>query len=195
MKKLFLNTVVLSSLILPFALKAEASERYVLDESHTQITWHANHFGFSTPSGKFVTVKGTVVLDEGKPEDSMVEVEIATKDLSTGIDKFDAHLKGADFLNVEQFPKASFKSEKVELTGKDTAKVHGKLTLMGIIKPVVLEVKKNKIGVNSFTQKKTAGFSAKTTLKRSDFGISYGIPGVADEVLITIEAEANVEAQ
>ncbi len=169
-----------------------AAERYVFDQSHTQITWQANHLGFSNPTGKFITVDGSLILDEEKPENSKLDVEIATKDISTGIEKFDEHLKGKDFFNIEQFPKATFKSDKVEVTGKDTAKVHGTLTLLGISKPVVLDVKANKVGINSFTQKKTAGFSAQTVIKRSEFKMNYGIPGVSDEVKITIETEANV---
>ncbi len=192
MKKITTKAALISSIVMFCATQASAAERYVFDQSHTQITWQANHFGFSSPTGKFVTVTGSLMLDEEKPEASSVDVEIATKDISTGIEKFDTHLKGTDFFNVEQFPKATFKSDKVEITGNDTAKVHGTLTLLNVSKPVILDVKKNKIGVNTFTQRKTAGFSAKTTIKRSDFGMNFGLPGVADEVAITIETETNV---
>jgi len=171
---------------------AAAADTYTLDPSHTNITWHAEHFGFSKPNGKFPGVQGTLTLDEQKPENSKVNVTIQTASILTGIAKFDAHLKSADFFNVEKFPTATFVSDKVEPSGKDMAKVQGTLTLLGVAKPITLDVKLNKIGENPINKKKTAGFSATTTIKRSEFGMSYGTPGVGDEVVVTIESEANL---
>ncbi len=175
-----------------FSLSAHAADSYVLDPSHTNITWHADHFGFSRPSGKFASVEGVVVLDEAQPGNSKVNVTIRPASIVTGIEKFDAHLKGKDFFNVDQFPDAVYAGHKVQVTGKNSATVEGTLTLLGVAKPVTLNVTLNKIGEHPFTKKKTAGFTASTTIKRSDFGMTYGLPGVADEVSITIEAEANV---
>lgn len=168
------------------------TQKYVFDQTHTQVTWHANHFGFSTPNGKFTDVSGDITLNEKNPEKSSVNVVIKTAKIDTGIEKFDEHLKSKDFFNVEKFPEAKFTSKTVEVTGKDTAKVTGSLTLLGVTKDVVLDTKLNKIGENPFTKKKTAGFSATTTIKRSDFGMSYGVPGVADDITLTIEAEATI---
>jgi polyisoprenoid-binding protein YceI len=78
----------------------------------------------------------------------------------------------------------------VDVTGKDTARVTGDLTLHGLTKPVTLEVKLNKIGENMM-HKNTAGFSAAVVLKRSDFGMTTYLPGLGDEVKIGIETEAN----
>lgn len=188
-KSLIAGIVMAGSYIVP----AQAADQYVLEPNHTQITWHASHMGFSFPTGKFVTVAGTVLLDEEKPEKSTVEATIAMPGISTGIEKFDTHLKSPDFFNVERFPEATFKSESVKITGKNTANVQGVLTLLGISKPVTLEVTLNKVDIMPMVQKKAAGFSAKTVLKRSDFGIKYGLPMVGDDVAITIEAEARVE--
>ena len=99
------------------------------------------------------------------------------------------------FFNSEQFPTATFSSNKVEITGPDTAVVTGDLTLVGVTKPVTLDVKLNKIGENPISKLKTAGFSATGVVKRSEFGISYALPGVSDEVQIAIEAEANVQPE
>ena len=111
--------------------------------------------------------------------------------LETGVPDLDEHLKTADFFDVETYPTALFESESVELTGEETAKVTGNLTLHGITKPVILDVELNKIGENMFG-KKTAGFSATTTIKRSDFGMTTYLPGLGDEVTIEIESEANL---
>lgn len=168
-----------------------AAETYALDTNHTNIVWSINHFGFSNPSGKFTKVEGQLVLDEANPANSKVSMTLSPANILTGIDKLDEHLKSKDFFDVEQFPNATFVSTKVALTGKDTAKVTGTLTLHGISKPVTLDVKLNKIGVNMFN-KKTAGFSAFTTIKRSDFGINTYLPALGDDVKISIESEANI---
>ena len=185
---LLLSVLTASSATAAFA----AAENYTLDPNHTNIYWSANHFGFSNPSGKFATVEGTLVLDEAKPDASKVDVKISTGSVITGIEKFDAHLKSDAFFDIVKFPTATFVSDKVEITGKETAKVHGNLTLHGVSKPVVLDVHLNKIGENPINKKKTAGFSASTVIKRSEFGINFALPGVSDDVKITIETEANL---
>jgi polyisoprenoid-binding protein YceI len=189
MKRPLATAFILSSLV---AGSASAADTYSLDSSHTSVNWWASHLGFSHSSGKFATTTGTVTLDEAKPENSKVEVTIDTNSIMSGVPKLDEHLRNKDFLDTAKFPTATFVSDKVELTGKDTAKVTGTLTLHGVAKPVVLDVKLNKLGEHPMSKKKTAGFSAKTTLKRSDFGVSYGLPAVGDEVRIEIESEANI---
>jgi polyisoprenoid-binding protein YceI len=169
-------------------------QTYMLDPSHTNVLWSASHFGFSSPSGKFTDATGELVLDESKPETSMVNVTIKTGSVLTGIPKFDTHLTSADFFDSAKFPNATFKSTQVTLSGSNSAKVAGDLTLHGVTKPVVLNVKLNKIGESPISKAKTAGFSATTVLKRSEFGINYALPGVSDEVAIAIEAEAAVQA-
>lgn len=177
---------------LPLAT-AQAAETYTLDPSHTAIVWHVNHFGFSTPSGKFMSAAGTVSLDEANPSASSVNVTIQVEGINSGVAKLDEHLKTPDFFDVAQFPTATFVSKKVDVTGKDTAKVEGDLTLHGVTKPVVLDVKLNKIGENMM-KLKTAGFTASTTIKRSEFGMSTYVPNLGDDVKIEIESEANVLA-
>lgn len=169
------------------------AEKFILDPTHTNITWSANHVGFSNPNGKFAKSSGVMFLDEVNPESSSVDVEIDMSGIITGFEDFDKHLKGADFFNVEKFKTAKFVSTKVEVLAKDIAKIHGNLTLLGVTKPVILEAKLNKIGRHPFTLKKTAGFSATATIKRSDFGIKYGLSLVSDEVKIAFEVEGSVE--
>jgi polyisoprenoid-binding protein YceI len=79
------------------------------------------------------------------------------------------------------------------VTGKDTAKVTGTFTLHGVSKPVTLDVKLNKLDVSPLNNKKTAGFTASTVLKRSDFGVTKYVPGVSDDIRIDIEAEAGLK--
>lgn len=176
-----------------FFVSAANATEYKLDPNHTNITWSANHFGFSNPNGKFNDATGTINFDEKNIEKSSVNVVINIESLVTGLKKFDAHLKSADFFDVDKFPTAKFMSTKVVKTTKNTGKIYGELTLHGITKPVVLDAKLNKKGNHPFTQKDTVGFSATTKIKRSEFDMNYGIPGVSDEVKLTIEVEASVE--
>lgn len=173
------------------AAPALAADTYTFDPSHTAVTFHINHFGFSNPSGKFMSVTGSVTLDQQNPAASKVEATIGIAGVNTGVAKLDEHVKTPDFFDAAKFPEAKFTSTKVEVTGEKTAKVTGDLTLHGVTKPVILDVTLNQVGPNMM-KKQTAGFTASTTIKRSEFGMSTYVPNLADDVRIDIEAEANV---
>ena len=175
-----------------FASSANAADTYTFDPHHTTVVWTANHFGFSNPSGKFSEIEGDLTLDEKNPSKSKVSVTVKMANLFTGYSNFDNHLKGADFFNIEKFTTATFASKKVTITGKNTAKIIGDLTLMNVTKSITLNAKLNKIAVSPITQKRTAGFTATALIKRSDFGINYAIPMVGDNIKLLIEAEAAV---
>ena len=189
MKKNWTRFFVVYTFFLFFTFPVQAAETLILDPQHTYILWHIKHFGFSTQAGKWY-VSGTLVLDKEKPQNSKVNATIQVADMITGIPELDKHLKGKLFFDVEQFPTATFVSNKVVVTGKTTAKVYGMLTVHGISKPVTLDVSLNKAGMNPINDKMTVGFTAFTKIKRSDFAINTLIPGLADEVTIDIEAEA-----
>lgn len=188
MKKIALTIATLGLLV-----SSAHATNYKFDPSHTTVNWSANHFGFSNPTGKFTEFEGGLNLDEKNPNKSSLDVIIKIDSLNTGLPKFDKHLKSADFFNVEKFPTAKFVSKSVVLKGKKEAKVNGELTLLGITKPITLNVTLNKLDPNPFTKKQTAGFSATATIKRSEFGMNYGLPGISDNVRLTIEAEASPE--
>lgn len=180
--------MILLAMLLPGSTLA--AERYVLDNSHTNILWFASHFGFSDSIGQFMDYDGYILLDQEQPRDSKVEVSVRTASIMTGLEKFDAHLKSADFFNVESFPLATFKSSRVDVIDHKNARVKGDLTLLGITRPLVLNVTLNKLGVNPYNQKQTAGFDVTATIKRSDYGMTYALPGVGDEVKLLVKAEA-----
>lgn len=185
----FLGIFALGAAI-AFSAPAYAADTYSFDPTHTSVIWSAVHFGKSSPHGIFSNIEGTLVVDEAAPEKSTVDVKIPTGMIATGIETFDNHLKSADFFNVEKFPAATFKSTRVEKTGDKTARVTGDLTLLGVTRPAVLDVTFNDKGVNPMNNKETIGFSATTTIKRSEWGINYALPHVSDDIPLTIEAEA-----
>lgn len=178
------------SLFLSLITAAQAApENYTLDPEHTYVLWHINHLGFSTQVGKWYAA-GRLVLDKDKPQNDKVNATIQMATLSTGNSELDKHLKEALFFDVTKFPTATFVSTKVTTTGKNTAKVQGTLTLHGVSKPVTLNVKFNKAGINPISNKPSVGFSATAKIKRSDFDINTLLPSLGDEVSLNIEAEA-----
>lgn len=166
-----------------------AVESYTFDNPHTQILFFVNHLGFSTSHGEFLGYDGHFTFDTDHPENSAVEIAIKTDSLDMNDEKWDEHMKSADFFNVEKFPEMTFKSTGIAVTGENTADITGDLTLLGVTKPVTLHVTHNKSGKHPFGDKYISGFSATASLKRSDFGMNYGLPVIGDEVDLHIEVE------
>lgn len=190
MKKLISAAIVAGAL---FTLAAPAyaakPDAYTFDKVHTQIFFSVSHLGFSFSTGSFTGFDGGFTFSEEKPEQSSVNVTIDASSLSLHDAKWEEHVKSADFLNVAEHPSISFKSTKVEKTGDNTGRITGDLTLLGVTKPVTLEVVFNKAAIHPYSKQFVAGFSATAALMRSDFGMDYGLPGIGDEVNISIEVE------
>ncbi|MCS5710096.1 YceI family protein [Candidatus Berkiella aquae] len=184
--KLLINTILLCA---GFNTTLHA-QSYTLDPLHSYVAWQISHFDFSNPSGKWFAT-GTLNYDPNNLAASKVNATLKLADGVTGIPDLDKHLKGKLFFNVEQFPNATFVSDKIEIADKQIKKVHGQLTLHGVTKPITLLVKLNKIGNNPISDKPSIGFSATTQLKRSDFGITTMLPGIGDDVNLSIEIEAS----
>lgn len=170
---------------------ANAAEKFLLDSTHASVLFGVSHLGFSKTFGRFNTVEGAFTLDADTPEKSSVVVTIDAASLDTNHAKRDEHLRGAEFFDVAQFPNLTYKSTSVKRTGEKTATVTGDLTMHGVTKPVPLEVTLVNTGPNPMDNTKiVAGFSARGTLKRSDFGMAYATPVLGDDVEIIIEVDA-----
>ena len=168
---------------------------YAADPGHTQVVWEVDHFGFSKYSGIFGDVTGTLVLDPANPAASKVDITIPVAKVTTASAALTGHLlrEGKDGGKPDFFgaapADAKFVSTSVVLDDDgDEAKVTGNLTLNGITKPVTLDVDFHGAGDNPYNKKATVGFSAETTIKRSDFGSAFGIPAVSDPVELDIHA-------
>ncbi len=184
----FFTLLAVSMLLLTSPVKAEI-EVYNFDKAHTQILFFVNHLGFSNSQGEFHDYDGSFEFNPSDPEYSKVEVVIKTASIDMDDEKWNAHMRNKDFFNVEEFPTMTFKSTKIEKIDNKKGQLTGDLTLLGVTKPVTLDVIFNKAGVHTFNQKYVAGFSAKTTIKRSDFGMKYGLPLIGNDVNIMIEVE------
>lgn len=187
-KSLFATALLASALATAPALAAPVS--YKIDPAHTAVVFIVNHLGFSNAVGRFNSVAGDLVFDKEALQNNTVSVTIDTASVDTNHAKRDEHLKSPDFFNVKEFPKLTFKSTRVEKTGDKTGKLHGNLTLLGVTKPIVLDVTFNKEGVSPASKQETVGFSARGTVKRTEFGMKYGAPYISDEIELIIESEA-----
>jgi len=171
---------------------AAQTQKFNIDNNHTQVSFTYDHFGFSNPTARLEQIKGSIELNQKDWGKSSVIVTMPLAGLHTGVEKLDTHLKSADFFDAEKNPDITFKSTKVEKTGEQSLKVTGDLTAHGVTKPVTLDVKINKIGENKMMQTQTAGFDADTSLKRSDWGVGAYVPGVSDEVKVHITVSADL---
>ena len=171
------------------ALPAAAADRYVFDKAHTQILFFVDHLGFSRSQGEFLDYDGEFRFDPADWSAGSVQLAIRTHSVDMDDYEWNQHLRGQDFFRVNEYPEMSFNSLRVESSGENQGRIHGELTLLGVTRPVTLEVRFNKAGVHPINKKYVAGFSAKTRIKRSEFGMNYGLPMVGDEVEVVLEIE------
>lgn len=186
MKKI---SALAAALLLLAAPALAAPAKYTFDPAHTQVIFAASHLGFSFSHGRFMKLGGFFTFDEAAPEASEISVTIDAASIDMGSEDWDRHMKNADFLNAEKFPEITFKSTKIEKTGEKTGRVTGDFTLRGVTKPVTLDVTYNGSGAHPYNNNHIAGFSARGSLRRSDFGMTYGFDNVGDEVSFLIEVE------
>jgi polyisoprenoid-binding protein YceI len=176
-----------------------ALEKWNLDPVHSTIGFSVRHLMISKVHGRFTTWTGTLVTDEQNPSASRVEVEIEAASIDTKEPKRDEHLRSADFLDVAKFPKLTFKSTRVEKISDQEYKVVGDLTIHGVTKQVVLETEYAGRTKDPWGGER-AGFSAKTSVDRKDFGLAFNmvLEGgglmVGDKVEITLDAQAVKDA-
>ena len=185
---------LLAATVLAFAAVSAgaAPVTYSIDTTHSRITFFVNHFGFSNSVGEFKIGDGSFTFDGDDWSHSKVDARVPVQSLELGDAKWNTHILSADFLEVAKYPEITFASRKLEKLDATHGKLYGDLTIHGVTKPVVLELTVNKVGEHPLRKTAAAGFTATTTVKRSEFGVSAYVPGVADDVLVRIEIESYV---
>ena len=165
---------------------------YELDPAHTSIGFLVDHVGYGKVLGMFLDAGGSFTFDEETQTLSDVTITVETESVFTNHEKRDQHLRSPDFLNAREFPEMIFTVTKAEKVSDKTGKVYGELELIGLKKPIVLDVTFNKSGEYPFNDSYAVGISARGSFKRSDFGMMYGVDNgwVGDEVEMIIEFEA-----
>ncbi|NTC82508.1 MULTISPECIES: YceI family protein [Rhizobium/Agrobacterium group] len=167
---------------------------YESDPAHTNVIWSVKHHGASNYIGRFNGIKATLDLNLEKVQESSVVAEISVSSVDTNYpltDKdFDAQVAGSDILDAKTHPVITFKSTSIEPGPDNTAKITGDLSFHGVTRETVLDTKMNAmINPHPITKGPVIGFSAKTMIKRSDFGVDFLQGSIGDDVPITIEIE------
>ena len=172
---------------------------YNIDPLHSFPNFTVNHLGMTTIHGRFDRMTGKVVFDPVARTGSL-EVKVQTATVNTGDSRRadgarsrDEHLKAADFFNSAEYPEMTFKSTKLNFAGEKLESVEGNLTLLGVTKPVKLNVTSFNCGPHPFTKKPMCGAYVEGTIKRTDFGMKFGVPAISDDVKLAIGVEAYPE--
>jgi polyisoprenoid-binding protein YceI len=195
---------VLLAVVVPVAAQAPPpvpGGDYTLDKEHASLIFRINHLGFSNYTRRFKRFDATLQFDPANLARSSVTATVDATSLETDYPfpektDFNALLQGAEWLDTAHFPEMRFRSTAVEVTAPNTMRIRGELTLRGVTRPMMLEATYNG-GYAGFPMDPQAriGFSAHGTLKRSEYGMTEGIPppgttmGVSDEVEVILEAE------
>ncbi len=162
---------------------------YRLDPSHFAVLWKVSHLGFSHFVGRFDRADATLDFDPAAPAAASLTVTVETASLDTRLPDLDSTLRGSGWFDVATYPQAVFRSTAIAITGPATGSVTGDLTLLGVTRPVTLDVTFNGGATNLLTGHYTLGFAATGTLLRSEFGLTNLVPAVGDEVELEIQAE------
>lgn len=182
------------ALALPLAASA-APESYTLDPIHSFPHFSVDHLGVTTIWGRFDKSSGKFTIDRAAKKGSLdLAIEVASLNTGDG-DKGgrprsrDDHLRSADFFNVAEFPRMTFKADDVKFDGENPTEVAGQLTLLGVTRPLTLKIERWVCKDNPFSKKPMCGGVASGALKRSDFGMKFAVPAVGDEVQLRVGFE------
>lgn len=192
MQRLTLGALALT---LPLATTA-APESYTLDPYHTFPHFAVDHFGVSTIWGRFDKSSGRFTIDR-EAKKGALELTVETASLTTGDNdkgarprSRDEHLRSADFFNVAEFPRMTFRASDVKFSGDAPTEVTGELTLLGVTRPLTLKIERWNCRDHPFNKKPMCGGNASGSLKRTDFGMKFAVPAVGDEVRLYVGFEA-----
>jgi polyisoprenoid-binding protein YceI len=162
---------------------------YRLDPEHATLLIKIDHLGFSQLVGRFDRFEATLDFDPEDPAGSQLSAEIDPASIDFDLPAFEEELRGPDWLDVARFPEARYQSREVEVTGENTGRITGDLTLHGVTHPVTLEATFNGGGDSLLTGRYTLGFAAAGRISRSAFALGAYAPAVGDEVTLEIHAE------
>ncbi len=171
-----------------------STSQWDFDLSHSSINFHVRHLMVSKVHGRFTSWSGTLVLDDQDLTRSRVDVTIDASSIDTKEEKRDAHLRSPDFLEVDKFPAITFKSTQITRQGDDEYKVVGDLTIHGVTKQVTLEVEGGGRVTDPWGGTRT-GFSAKTSISRKEFGLTWNVALEAGGFLVGDKLDINLEIE
>ena len=179
----------LAAALLAISATSAYAQNYNISPHHTYPSLAAEHMGISLWRGKFTKTSGTVTLDRASKTGS-VDIKIDADSLDFGHAKMNEHAKGKDMFNVAQHPTITYKSKSIKFNGDTPVAVDGDLTMLGVTKPVTLNINKFKCIPHPMLKREVCGADASAQFNRTDFGLSYGTPMFSPEVKLAIQVEA-----
>ena len=165
-------------------------ENYNLDKTYTSIVWYADRMGYSRIIGSFGDFEGTIELNNCEINKSKIDIIIDTNSISSGNSEIDRQLKSVTFFDVENYPVARFQSTNINLIEKDNAQLIGNFTMLGKTREISLKVRFNKKALDPLMNVMRTGYSIRTNVQRSKWGMDKLLAFVSDDISIVIEAEA-----
>jgi polyisoprenoid-binding protein YceI len=162
---------------------------YAVEPMHTYVTFEVRHLGTSTNRGRFDKKEGSITLDRAA-KTGRADITIDTASISSGLPMFDGHLRGDNFLRVKDFPTAKFVGDKFSFDGDKVSAVSGMLTLLGKTQPITLNATNFNCYDSPMLKREVCGGDFEATLQRSAYGMTYGLPGIPDNVKLVIQIEA-----
>ena len=183
------KTLLAAALLAAAGFAQAQSATYAIDPTHTFVNFEASHFGTSTLRGRFDKKEGSVQFDRaGKTGKAEITIDIGS--VSTGVGPLDGHLKSKDFFNAAEFASAKFVSDKFVFDGDKVTEVTGSLTMLGKSNPVTLKATNFNCYQNPMLKREVCGGDFETTITRSQWGMTYGLPGIPDGIRLLIQIEA-----
>lgn len=178
-----------TALLATAGLARAESATYSVEPTHTYVTFEARHFGTSTNRGRFDKKDGSITIDRAA-KTGKAEITIDMNSISTGLALFDKHMKGENFFKAADFPTAQFIGDKFSFDGDKVTAVAGTLTLLGKTQPVTLTATNYNCYDSPFLKRQVCGGDFETTIQRSAYGMTYGLPGIPDNIRLLIQIEA-----
>ncbi|CAN7542516.1 YceI family protein [Mesorhizobium sp. LjNodule214] len=179
---------------MPLAAEKAAAGTFEIDPVHSGIAFFIDHLGFSQVIGTAKEFSGTFAFDAAQPANSSLDVAVKVAGISTNNSQRDSDIQGADWFNATEFPQITFVGREFKAIDAKSGTIMGDLTIAGVTKPVTLDVTFNKEGENPWDKSHVVGFSARTSIKRSDFGMKAALGMIGDEVSLVIQVEGRAHS-
>ncbi|MEU0968539.1 YceI family protein [Streptomyces sp. NPDC005917] len=165
---------------------------YTIDPAHTTLGFVARHAMVTNVKGNFREFEGTLHLDGEDPAKSTASLDITMDSITTGSPDRDGHLKSADFFKTDEFPTMTFRSTEAEALGGDDYRITGDLTILGVTKPVTIDLEFNGAAKDPFGNERV-GFEGKAEIKRSDWGVTWNASLETGGVLVSDKIKLNFD--
>ncbi|MGH6869343.1 MAG: YceI family protein [Methylocella sp.] len=181
---------LLALALIAATVAAQARSSWKIDPSQTHVRFWVDAIGWPRTAGEFKSFEGRIDIDFDRPSRSRVDFRVAAKSVDTDSATLNDYLRSVIFLNVTNFPDMRFISTSVEKRDEHLARVTGDLTMLGVTRPISLDVE---VARKLAGAKQRVGFKATGVINRLDFGMNSGYPLISDAIHLTVTTEASAE--